>query len=178
MISIGKALSGLVSAASFISTICIVLMMLHVTADVTFRYLLNQPLPGTLTIVAHYYMIIVTFVALGVAEKQNAHITVEVIAEMLPPVVQRVLGWLSFVLTAGVFMLLAWRGFEIAMSKTKIGAAIEQGSDMIPVWQSYWAVPIGAGLFALVAVYKLIVDVFGTRNGLSPQLDDLEMLHD
>ena len=165
---IGRALAGLVSMASFISTISIVLMMLHVTADVTCRYLLNQPLPGTLTIVAHYYMIIVTFVALAVAEKQEAHITVA----------QRLLGWLSFVLTSAVFTLLAWRGFEIAMGKTKIRASIEQGSDMIPVWQSYWAIPIGAGLIALVALYKLVTEVFGVKSALTHPLDDLEMLHE
>ncbi|WP_109466903.1 TRAP transporter small permease [Albibacillus kandeliae] len=175
---IGRALAGLVSMASFISTISIVLMMLHVTADVTCRYLLNQPLPGTLTIVAHYYMIIVTFVALAVAEKQEAHITVEIVADMLPPFAQRLLGWLSFVLTSAVFTLLAWRGFEIAMGKTKIRASIEQGSDMIPVWQSYWAIPIGAGLIALVALYKLVTEVFGVKSALTHPLDDLEMLHE
>ncbi len=64
------------------------------------------------------------------------------------------------------------------MGKTKIRASIEQGSDMIPVWQSYWAIPIGAGLIALVALYKLVTEVFGVKSALTHPLDDLEMLHE
>ncbi len=76
MIHVGKALSGLTKIGSLLGTICIVLMMLHVTADVVGRYLFNAPLTGTIVIVGHYYMIIVVFIALGVAEEKNSHISV------------------------------------------------------------------------------------------------------
>ena len=68
---VGKFLSGVTRIASLFSTLCIVLMMLHVTADVIGRYLFKAPLPGTIVVVGHYYMIIVVFIALGVAEEKR-----------------------------------------------------------------------------------------------------------
>ena len=66
MFLIGRGLSYLVKTASLVGAICVVLMMLHVTADVVGRYLFNAPLPGTTVWVANYYMIIIVFLAIGV----------------------------------------------------------------------------------------------------------------
>jgi hypothetical protein len=43
----------------------ITLMALHVIADVSCRYLLNQPLPGTIEIVSLYYMVAVIYLPLA-----------------------------------------------------------------------------------------------------------------
>lgn len=178
MFQIGKGLSWLSGFASVIGTICIILMMLHVTADVTMRFLFNMPLPGTITIVAHYYMIVVVFIGLGVAERQSAHISVEVVTDLLPKAAQGVIAVLAGLVTAGAFGLLMVRGWKEAMSKTAIGASIEQGSDMIPVWQSYWVLPLGAGLMVMIAVYRVLVLLTGSECGLSENTDELETLHD
>ena len=73
-------------------------------------------------------------------EKFFADITPEekqkMMTDMMPKTVQ---GWLSVfsgLLTTAVFSLLAISGYSEAMKKTKYGASIEQGSDMIAVWQS------------------------------------------
>ena len=176
MLHLGKALSGLTRVASLIGTVCIVLMMLHVTADVVGRYLFNKPLPGTIAIVGHYYMVAVVFIALGVAEEKNAHISVEFLTDLLPKTIQAWLSVLSGLLTAAVFGLLAVRGYSEAMKKTNIGAAMEQGSSMIPVWQSYWAIPIGAGLITLICTYKIVVTLTGSRNGLQETSQDAEII--
>lgn len=178
MLHVGKFLSGLTRIASLLGTISIVLMMLHVTADVVGRYVFNAPLTGTIVIVGHYYMIIVVFIALGVAEEKNAHISVEFLTDMMPSTVQ---GWLSVfsgALTVVVFALLAYSGFLEALKKTESGASMEQGSSLIAIWPSYWAIPIGAALFALIAGYRILVKLFNTRNGLHETFEDAEIIHD
>ncbi len=151
MTRVSKALSRISDAASWISLICVALMMIHVSADVTGRFLLNMPLRGTITIVSNYYMVLLGFLALAAAEDRDAHISVEVVSDMMPEGVRRALAGLARLVSAAAFALVAVRGWEVALDKTRLGASVQQGSDVIPVWPTYWAIPIGAGLMAIVA---------------------------
>ena len=63
----------------------IALMMLHITADIIARFFLNTPLPGTITVVAHYYMIIAIFLPLAYTEQCKASISVELISGYFSP---------------------------------------------------------------------------------------------
>lgn len=155
MTILGRLLSRVAGAASLVSLICVALMMLHVTADVVGRFTMNMPLPGTITIVSHYYMVLLGFLALALAEDRNAHISVEVVYDLLPGFARRALAILARLVSAAAFGLVAVRGWEVAQSKTAIGASVQQGSDVIVVWPTYWAIPIGAGLMALVALAKV-----------------------
>lgn len=178
MLHIGRFLSGLTKIASLITTLCIVLMMLNVTADVVGRYLFNAPLPGTIVVVGHYYMIIVVFVALGVAEEKRAHISVEFLTDLLPKTAQAWVAVFSGVLTAVIFSLLALSGYFQAVKKTTSGASMEQGSQLIAIWPSYWAIPVGAALIAVIAAYKVVVAVTGWKNGLREDFESTEIIHD
>lgn len=165
---VDRAFAWLAGAASILGTACIVLMMLHVAADVVGRYFFNAPLPGTITVVAHYYMVVVVFLGLGVAERQNSHIAVEIVADLLPAIVRRGLEGLGAAISVFAFGLVAWRGAEEAIRKTAVGAAISQGSDTIPVWASYWAIPFGAGLMTLFCISRLVLAVARRRAAAQP----------
>ncbi|MBN9887164.1 TRAP transporter small permease [Salipiger abyssi] len=153
---LSKALSYLEKLATFVGMACVVLMMLHVTADVAGRYFFGRPVPGTITVVASYYMVALSFMPLIVAERQNAHISVDLIFDRLPAWMRRGLTVLNHLFVATVLIFAAVRTWQVAVSKTNIGAAVEQGTTLIPVWQSYWLLPVGLGLMALLCVTKLI----------------------
>lgn len=161
MTLIGTLIGVLIRALSFIGTLCILLMMLHVTADVVMRYVFNAPLPGTLNIVSRYYMVIIVFLSLGAVEKQGAQISVEIVYELLPGWLQKTLVPLSFALTAAVFGLLTLRTTQAAVEKTRLGATVEQGTTLIPIWQSYWPVAIGCGVITVYAGYRLLLSLTG-----------------
>lgn len=167
MFIIGKGLSMLAKGASLVGTICVILMMLHVTADVIGRYFFNAPLPGTIVVVANYYMIVLVFIAIGVAEEKRAHISVEFVTDLMPEKVQAGFSVFSGILTVIVITILMIAGYGEAVKKTNIGASMEQGSQLIQIWQSYWAIPVGAGLMALIAAYRVITTVTGLRSGLT-----------
>ena len=152
----GRLLARTTSLATLIAGIAIALMMLHVSLDVAFRYLLGAPLPGTLTIVTYYYMVIAAFVPLAFAELRRAHISKEIVTDLLPRRGRNMLeGWM-LVPTGLVTGLLTWRGFEEALKQQAIGAAQIQGSSSIPIWPAYYALPLGAGLMTLLVIYRFV----------------------
>lgn len=178
MFMIGRSLSFLAKSSSFIGAICVIMMMLHVTADVAGRYLFNTPLPGTIVIVANYYMVIVVFLALGVAEEKRAHISVEFVTDLMPPRAQTGFSLFAGILTVGVVVVMMIAGWTEAVKKTNIGATMEQGSQRIEIWQSYWLVPLGAALMALIAGYRVITTVTGWRNGLNETDENAKFIND
>lgn len=166
MYALGRWLSRLTNFMTVLGGLAIALMMLHVTTDVVARFLFGTPIPGTITVVSHYYMIVAAFVPLAFAEQKEGHISVEVVTERLPDFVQKHLqGW-ALLLSSGVFALLSVRTWGEAMSKYNIGASVVQGDTSVAVWPSYFVLPVGTGLLTLVLVYKFIIYLSGGRSGL------------
>lgn len=143
-------------AVSLVAGIAVALMMVHVTTDVIFRYVLNRPLPGTLTMVTYFYMVIVAFLPLASVERNGAHISVEVFTTLMPDRVQRFLSTLTSMLTMAVMGLLAWRGAEASWRAMQKNVAQVQGDTEISVWPAYFAIPIGAGLMTLVVFWHIV----------------------
>lgn len=156
MVKILSITDRMVSILTICAGIAIALMMFHVSIDVLLRYTIGKGLPGTLTIVSYYYMVIVAFMPLAYAELKQSHIQMEVLTELLPARSQfRLQGWL-LVPTALVTGVLTWRGSEEAMTQYAIGAVQIQGSTSILVWPSYFILPVGAGLMTIIITLKFI----------------------
>ncbi|MAS43198.1 TRAP-type C4-dicarboxylate transport system, small permease component [Albimonas donghaensis] len=162
---IAQILNMLVSAASAVGLLCVTLMMLHVVADVVGRYVFNTPVEGTITIVSNYYMVFLAFSALAVAETRDAHISVEVVADLMPKGFQPWLSGLAYTTAVGAFSLLAVRTWMEAGNKFSTGAALQQGMVTIPIWPTYYALPIGCGLMAVVSLWKLFTLIAGKPSG-------------
>jgi TRAP-type C4-dicarboxylate transport system permease small subunit len=166
MFAIGRFLSKLTNLISIIGGLAIALMMVHITADVAGRYFFNSPLPGTITIVSYYYMSIAAFVPLAFAEQKDAHISVEVITERMPAWLRHNLERFAMLCSLVVFSFLAVRTFGEAQKKYSMGASIVQGNSDIPIWITYYMLPLGAGLMTLVVLYKLINGFLPGESGL------------
>lgn len=167
-----RLLEPLVSAAALIGIACVTLMMLHVTVDVLLRFALNMPVGGTITIVSNYYMVILGFGSLAVAESRAAHVSVEIVTELMPRNVQAGLASMAALLSAGVFALLATRTWIEAMAQMTLGAAVQQGTLTIPVWPSYFALPLGCGLMALTALWRAAALATGAPSTFGNPDDD------
>lgn len=174
-----RLLEPLVSAMGLVGIICVTLMMFHVTADVVLRFVFNAPVGGTITIVSNYYMVILGFGSLAVAESRNAHVSVEVLTELMPRKIQTGLASMSAFLAAVVFTFLTVRTWIEAVAKMNIGASIQQGTMTIPVWPSYFALPLGCGLMAITALWRAGALATGTKSTFGPDhqtgMDDSEI---
>lgn len=155
MSHIGRILSYLSNSLAAIAGCAIVLMILHITLDVFMRSAFNQPISGTILFVAKMYMPIIAFLPLALTERIGGHVSVELLFEHLPAWLQRVLTFLSHLLSVVVFWVLAYRAWSEATAKYSIGASEMEGGLRIPIWPSYFILPISAALIMALLVYKI-----------------------
>jgi TRAP-type C4-dicarboxylate transport system permease small subunit len=161
-------------AISLLGTAVMGLMVLHITADVVSRYLFYFPLPGTISFIANYYMVAVTFLPLVVAERERQHIEVEIAAQKLPPVAQSVLRLAGWAITVGVFALLGWVSAEEAVRAFDKRMFIIEQSQRIEIWISYFMLPIGYFSSAIVAAGRAVIAVAHLSLGLQRAVEFAE----
>src|SRR6266567_2009403 len=78
---ISAAVGGLGRLLMVPAGIALILMMLHVNADVVGRLLLNHPIPVTIEVVSYYYMVAVIFLPLAAVERADHHIAVDLLSQ-------------------------------------------------------------------------------------------------
>lgn len=150
---IGKILGGASTLLAWIGGVGLILMMLHIAAEVVARYVFNSPLHGTVEIVSAYYMVAVVFLPLAMIERANGHIIVELVSQHFPRRIQAVLIGVVALISALYFGAFTWQTWSDALNKFAVG---EQalGTVAVTVWPTRFYLPIGCGLIALVLVHK------------------------
>ena len=149
-------------ALAAVAGVLILVMMVHVTADVFGRLAFSAPINGTLEIVAGYYMVAVVFLPLAHVSRGEGHIFIELFTRKLP---YRTRSWMdagASVLTFGYVALMAWQCGIEAIIQTEGGELWETADDLIVIWPSRWLIPIGCALMA--ALFACLV-VRHTRRG-------------
>tara|TARA_R110002020_G_scaffold26514_26_gene86024 strand:+ start:8147 stop:8698 length:552 start_codon:yes stop_codon:yes gene_type:complete len=139
----------------FLAAFLIFVMMLHVVLDVLSKYILNEPITGTLEIVSNYYMVAIVFLPLAVVQRQNGHVKVEVFTTAFPPRVIAACDAFAAVLTLVYVSLMTWFVLIEAIEQTEIREKLQVGIKLMPVWPARWFAPIGAGLFILAILFSL-----------------------
>lgn len=134
----------------------LVLMMVHVTADVLARNLLSWSAPGTLEIVSMYYMPAIVFLPLAYVESLDEHIHVDLVYNLLPRVLRFALVPAALLLASVIYGVMAWGALEVAIEKYRIGEYI-MGFAEIVVWPGRFFVPIGLGALSLTVLLKALV---------------------
>lgn len=149
--------------AALIAGLVIVVMMLHISADVFFKYFLNAPIAGTLEIVSAYYMVAVVFLPLAYVTRTEGHITVELFTRNLPASkragLEAVIGVVGFVYMA----TFTWQTAISALNSTAINEGWETADDIITVWPSRWLLPIGCALMTVYLLQRCVTDFCSAR---------------
>ena len=166
MKAVGKTISWMTEGASGIAGILIVLMVIHVFLDVLMRFIFQTPIDATILYVSVFYMIGVAFFPLGSLEAKDNHISVELLVEKLPGRLQKILSVFALLVTSVVAATVAVRTGQEALLKYSIGAYSIEASGRIITWPSYFYLPIGFSLMALVSAWKMIATVMDRENGL------------
>lgn len=146
------------------SGLVIMLMMVHITADVAAKYILNSPIEGTLEIVAAYYMVIVVFFPLAYVSHHEGHIKVELFTRGLRE--RSILRLDAVIAVVGVLYmgLLAVGAVQEAVFKTSIRDTWETADGVLEVWPSRWLVPVGCAAMAIYLIYRSAADWSGVRS--------------
>jgi len=165
-----RALDRLNGALMALASVVTVAMMAHVVLDVAGKYLLNQPIHGTLEIVSFYYMVAVLFLPFAYVTRTEGQIIVELFTRRMAP---RRLAWLEVgvgLVTLVAMTVFAWKTGAAAVEKTIAGEFRESGVNIIQVWPSRWLPAIAGGSMALVVLFRLIDD-FRIATGRVPAGD-------
>lgn len=165
MVRIGRIFRWITDVLAVFGCIAVVLMMLHITLDVFMR-MIGSPIAATVTIVPHYYMLPIIFLPLALTERNDAHITVEVLVQLLHNNVQKFLAVLAWGVSACVFGILFYQTLLDALDKTEKGTFMMEVDWKIPIWPSYYLLPIGFGMVILILLYRIIITVTGAKSGL------------
>lgn len=160
-----RILGRSIDLTMIIGAAAVALMMLHISIDVVAKYILRVPMPGTITVVSNYYMIIVSFLPLAFTERRNAHISVEVLVEHFPMNTQRGLNVLSLIICALVFGALAWQSFIEANRAFAVGTFEIEMDRKVPTWPSRYLLPLGCALMTVTLVVKIVI-ALGRRSRL------------
>lgn len=168
------------SAARWVSRLSVVLvvlaaaatlvLMLHVVADVVARNVFNRPLPATLELSQHWWMVLVVFAGLGYAQLRGEHVRATVLTDRLPASVGRIAEVGALVLLTVFAGLIAYYGWGEAAESTAIEETVAAAD--VPVWPMHWAVPVGAAVLALQCLVSIRLVL--TRPNASRDLLDQE----
>lgn len=138
-----------------ITAIPILVMMVHVTADVLMKYFLHSPLPGTLEIVSYYYMVAVVVLPAAFVEFTRQSIAVELFYQMMPRWLQGACIVAVLLGSALTYGGLAWVTWPEALRSFRINEIV-MGPVNVVIWPARFLMPIAMFVTALVCVWHLV----------------------
>jgi TRAP-type C4-dicarboxylate transport system permease small subunit len=160
------------SILAYIAGVFILLLMFQVVFDVAGRELFGTPIDGTLETVSFYYMVAVTFLPLAYVSHEEGHIMVEMFTRGLRP--RRLAGLEAIIgivclLFVVVLVVQTW---DAALESYDIEEMWETSDDLITIWPSRFALPIGVFLMGVYMIYRIADDslvALGIREASAPQ---------
>lgn len=153
----------------WIAGVALVLMMLHITVDVVANLVAGSPVPLTNATVTQYYMIAVAYLPLAAAELRGAHISVDLVVNQMSAGLRRAVDQLMQVICVVVYAALAAQAWQLALEKLARDAFLMEQATRVSTWPSYFMVPVGFGLVALLLALRLVCRMLGKPE---PQLRD------
>jgi TRAP-type transport system small permease protein len=149
--------------ACWVGTGMVCILMLLTTADVTSRSLFDMPVTGTYEVSA-YMLVIIVCLSFAYAEQANTMVRIEFLTNRFSPRVQAALFAVFRAMEIFLIALVAWQSYVGSLNS----AAVNSVSDSlrIPVYPFRFVVGIGAFLFILELVVKLIDNIVSVTTGV------------
>jgi TRAP-type C4-dicarboxylate transport system permease small subunit len=141
---------------ALIGSVGVLVMMVHIGADVVMRNLFGRPIVATNEIVSRYYMVAIAFLPLAWVEQRRGMVSVEVIDVMLGPRALRVSDVLVATFAAVVYAVVCWTTWQTAVASFRSGTFVMVLDRAVPVWPTDFLPPVGFGLAALVTAVRAL----------------------
>lgn len=142
-----------------LTSIPVIVMMVHVTLDVFLKYVFHSPIQGTLEIVAYYYMVAVVVMPLAFVEYTRQSIAVDLFYQMMPHWIQGVSIGLVLLLSAASYGGLAYVSWPDAFHALEINEIV-MGSVNVPIWPARFLLPITLTLTCIVCIMLFFALIF------------------
>lgn len=143
-----RLVSGVEKAAGVIAAFVLAAIMLIATGDVAMRYLFNKPFAWAYDLISLYLMVALFYLVVSGTYAHHAHVAVDILHSYMSERVRRICEIVICGLSTALFALIAWVGFNRAVTAFVDGDVIA-GATEWPSWLSVAFVPFGAGLLTL-----------------------------
>lgn len=163
-----RALDRVIDAAMAVSEIAIVLMMLHVSAELLVRWIFRFGLDAVPEISAFYYMTASTFFALAYVTRGNGHISAQIFTEFLGGRPRQLLEGAILILLFLFMLLLTWQLTIEASRMTTTGEVHQAATIDVPKWPGRWFLAIGSALMAIYALAAGLRKLLGYEDEETP----------
>jgi TRAP-type C4-dicarboxylate transport system permease small subunit len=150
------ALDGLTNVLAAAGMAVVVVMALHIFCDILAKFLFNQPLAGTLEIVAHYYMVGLVFAPLAYVQHRRGHIAADFAMRVLGTRAQHAVEAVIGLVMALFIGLLVWQSGLAAIRSTAALEFVQTSGYFVYIFVARWFVPIGLAVMGLCALSQAV----------------------
>lgn len=152
--SLDRLVNNVTSGLALLGAVGVFAMLIHITVYVILRNVASSPVPATVEIVSHYYMVAIAFFPIAWAERRGEMISVQIFSNVLVGRVGRINAVFVSLVTFGAYLALTYTTWTVAMREFGARSYVISLSVAVPVWPSYFILPVAFALAALVALYR------------------------
>tara|TARA_B110000211_G_scaffold231231_1_gene292436 strand:+ start:642 stop:1187 length:546 start_codon:yes stop_codon:yes gene_type:complete len=165
-----RSITKLTGHTEHLAAAVLLLMMLHVVADVVGRNLLNYPAPATTEMVAYYYMIAVVFLPLPFVELRDRSISVDLFYNWFSPSARKLSKAFGTLLSILFFSGLTFKSSIDAWAAFEKGEMVD-GLYVVAIWPARFGLPAAFALTAVILCIRLVGEIVTGRNPLHHEDD-------
>ncbi|MFC1885877.1 TRAP transporter small permease subunit [Thermodesulfobacteriota bacterium] len=145
----------------------VLLMMLHIVFDVLAKFVFTSPLPGTLIVVANYYMVAAVYLPLAFVELRKESIAVDLFYQWFPPSMKYLATLFGTLCSIVFFSILTYQSYGDAIKALSIGEFVD-GTFLVITWPSRFFLPLSFGIVILVLLMRLIHEILHGEAPMTP----------
>lgn len=150
---ISKTINRLTWLAELLAEIGLVGLLLIVIHEVIVRYVFDSPTLYSVEL-SEYLLVLVVFMSLGWVLKEDRHVAVGFVVNLLPKTARLGLKLLTSLLTMAFLGILVWKGGKTAV--TAFTGDYHSSSLLnFPMWIPYALIPLGALVLSLQYIVKI-----------------------
>ncbi len=144
---ITKLNEWVVRAMLVVAAVLAFLICFLVCADVIGRVVFNSPVKGTPEIVS-FSIVVICFLQAPFAIRSGGMIFVDALTSHLPPLLQRVLEIISYLLGIAFFSIVFWGSIDPSIHAWTTNEFEGEGAMRVPVWPARFIILLGTSLAA------------------------------
>ncbi|GAD24923.1 TRAP transporter small permease [Acidovorax sp. MR-S7] len=121
--------------------------------QILMRFVFEEPAEWT-EVLIRFSLIWMVFLAIPLAFRQGAMVSVDVLYRWSPPAIRRVLDWVVCLAALALIGVLIWWGWDYAQ---RGGVQTMAGLESVSMFWAYLAIPVG-GLFCIPGIVGNLLD--------------------
>ncbi|MBN2060996.1 MAG: TRAP transporter small permease [Deltaproteobacteria bacterium] len=142
---------------NYIAGLVLFLLMILTGIDVSFRYLLNSPIPGSFEITEYFLTVVIAF-GLAQCALEKGHVSVDLVVSGLSSRKRAFMDSIAHLSFAALYAIICWQSLLRALGMKHTGLTTEV-LDLL-VYPFVLAVTLGCAVLCLVALKDFFQSLF------------------